>query len=326
FYRKNGKIEKYLQEIEICKKLIDLLPQLPSLEENIRRKSLLRSSVFSARIEGNRLTVEDFHLSSFINPKDRKKKEIFNILAALGWIYSSSPQKLTQDLILKLHQMVMRELSPEAGHFRTEVSAIFNQAGVAIYITPPPNQISGLVHEFIRFTTLSQHPGPITAALSHFAFEKIHPFMDGNGRVGRLLSTYILKNTNYHLRGLISLEEFFDNRKETYYDLLAQKSLDITDFVEFFLEGLVSQANKLLEDIKKSDRESPQDNLLPRRREILEIIKDHHVVSFDFIRRRFTQVASSTLHYDLSKLLKGGFIRKLGNTNGVLYTTSAKKI
>lgn len=62
-----------------------------------------------------------------------------------------------------------------------------------------------------------------------------------------------------------------------------------------------------------------EDQLLPRRKEILETIKDHKLVSFDFLRRRFMRIAPSSLHYDLRQLAKKGFIRKLGVTRGVVY-------
>ena len=62
-----------------------------------------------------------------------------------------------------------------------------------------------------------------------------------------------------------------------------------------------------------------EDFLLPRRKEILEIIKDHRMISFDFIKRRFMAVPESTLHYDLKQLRSKGFIKKLGATRGVVY-------
>lgn len=67
-------------------------------------------------------------------------------------------------------------------------------------------------------------------------------------------------------------------------------------------------------------REMLEGCLLPRRKEILRIIKDHQMVSFDFIKRRFISVPESTLHYDLRQLIKQGFIKKLGSTRGTNYT------
>lgn len=323
FYKKTAIIEKYLQETEINKKIIDLLPKPPHVEENLRRKSLLKSSLFSARIEGNKLRLEDVQdIFPSKKIKDIAQIEIFNILKALGYLYSSqAPKKLTLSFLIDLHKLVLSGISPEAGNLRKESSAIFNQAGVAIYITPPPGQVPNLLKNLIGRINSSKEPGPVTAAMSHFSFEKIHPFLDGNGRIGRLLSTFILKNTGYGFRGLVSLEEYIEAKRQTYYDLLTLRKKDITEFIEFFLEGLSIQSQKAIDGLKNIPAETPEDTLLPRRREILEIIRDHKMVSFNFIRRRFVRIPDSTLHYDLKQLLKINLIKKLGSTKGVVYSS-----
>lgn len=320
-YIKTTKIQEFLHKLEVLRDIVDLLPTLPNVEENLRRKSLLKSSLFSARIEGNRLHFKDIqNINSNNSQTDIAKREIFNILKALRWLYSDRvPKKLSVKLILKLHKMVLLGIDPDAGHFRTEPSAIFNQAGIAIYLTPPPTHILPLTKKLIKKINSAKESTPVNAAVSHFAFEKIHPFLDGNGRVGRLLSTLILKNAGFSFRGLVSLEEYFENRRQQYYDFLSEKSRDITNFVEFFLEGLSTQAEKAIENVKNVKEELPEDRLLPRRQEILAILRDHKMVSFDFIKRRFAKIPESSLHYDLKKLIEGGFVKKLGTTRGVMY-------
>lgn len=246
--------------------------------------------------------------------------EVFNIGRALRFLYSPyCPKKLSPSLLLNLHRLVMQDIHPEAGFFRKEPSAIFNQAGIAIYITPPPNQIPILLNILLKKANTGKKPVPLKAALCHFAFEKIHPFLDGNGRVGRLVTAFVLKKGDFDFRGLVSFEEYLDDNREIYYQLLEEKGSDITHFGEFFLEGLVHQTEKVITEIKEFKEEKLEDTLLPRRREILEIIKDHQMVSFDFLRRRFIRIPESSLHYDLKKLLEGKFIKKLGSTRGVVY-------
>lgn len=325
-YKKNAKIENNLQQLEILKQALILVPSLPHVEQNLRRQSILKSSLFSARIEGNRLEISDISYESLKRkPETQAKLEIANINQALNFLYSAScPENLTKEFMLDLHRKVMQNISNSAGLFRKETSAIFNEAGVAIYLTPPPNEIPRLVEELIILVSRKKDLGPVTAAVSHFSFEKIHPFLDGNGRVGRIISTYLLKKAGFDFRSLLSLEEYLDNNRETYYYLLNNNGRDITKFVEFFLEGMLHQARKALESIKDYKEEKVEDTLLPRRREILEIIRDHNMVSFDFIRRRFISIPESTLHYDLNKLLEQKFIRKLGNTRGAMYVPSNK--
>jgi len=321
-YRKNSRIEKNLIKIEVTKRVIDLLPQLPHVEESLRRKSLLKSSLFSAKIEGNKLRIEEIQSIERTSAKNREKKEIFNILQALKWIHSrQAPKKINANLLLKLHSFVLQKLSTDAGRLRSEPSAIFNEAGVAIYMTPPPSELPELIDNLIVITKTREHAA-IKAAIAHFAFEKIHPFLDGNGRVGRLLGSYILKNAGYGFRGLVVLEEYLSDHREEYYDLLTIQNKDITDFVEFFTEAIALSAEKAVGELQTS-KEDSSDTLLPRRQEIISIIKDHKMVSFNFIKRRFQKVPDSSLHYDLKILINKGLIKKLGSTRGVLYSPRA---
>jgi len=293
---------------------------LPHIEASLRHQSLLKSSLFSARIEGNMLRVEEVVRPQRNVSRSIEKIEVFNILAALQWIHAGrAPKRLTVNTILRLHRFVLHGISSHAGRFRNEPSAIFNTAGVAIYMTPPPSEIRTLIQKLIIMTKTSKEHGVIQAAKSHFAFEKIHPFIDGNGRVGRLLSSLILKNAGYGFRGLVVLEEYLNDHREEYYDLLATVGKDITGFVSFFCETVAISSESAIEMLKKVKEEKPEDMLLPRRKEILEIIRDHKLISFDGIKRRFHAVPESSLHYDLAMLQKKKFIKKLGTTRGVLY-------
>lgn len=251
--------------------------------------------------------------------QNREKQEVYNILRALRWIDTNyAKEQLSEKLILTLHGMVMQKLSADSGKLRTEPSAIFNQAGIAIYMTPPPLEISKLLQELITMSGKKEHVG-IKAGKIHFAFEKIHPFIDGNGRVGRLISTFLVKSAGYDFRGLSVLEEYLNDNRDLYYSALSQTNPDITEFVEFFSAAIAESAERVIELLQNTKEERPEDTLLPRRREILEVIRDHENASFDFIHRRFFKVAKSSLHYDIKCLMQKGFIRKLGTTRGVLY-------
>ena len=308
-------IKRLLSEIKTLKTSIDLISQIIPTQKELQRRSLLKSSVFSARIEGNQL-----HLNNYSSSQGVEKLEIQNIYQALRWLYSTkSPKTLTKNLILSLHKKVLKDISASAGKIRTQASAIFNQAGVAIYLSPPPEKVNDLISQLIKNINQDSSPAPIKAATAHFAFEKIHPFMDGNGRVGRLLSTFILKHDNYDFHGLVSLEEYLDTNRQTYYDLLNNQTKDITPFIEFFLEGIKHQALKSISEIKKTVTTDQSFHLPPRRQEILDTIKDHQLLSFNSIKRRFMSIPDSTLHHDLKQLMKKGLIKKLGNTRGALY-------
>jgi len=208
----------------------------------------------------------------------------------------------------------------ELGNFRIEASAIFNSAGIAIYLPPPPRQIESLLIKLISYTNSSKEQFVlIRAILSHYIFEKIHPFLDGNGRVGRLLLQAVLAKGGYGMKGLLTVEEYLDKNRSEYYRSLEEPERDVTDYIEFMLEMISLSALEAKNLVLEKEKSEPEDYLLPRRAEILYIIKDQKLVSMDQIRRRFMGVNARTLRYDLKKLQDSGFIIKRGATKGVYY-------
>ena len=301
------RVNQLLIELEAIKLVFEAAPSHPHLELNLHRQSLLRSAVFSARVEG------------FPDTLSSPKKESQNLLSAYQHLYSEkAPQKLSLSLIRCLHRIVLRR-NTTAGNWRSQPWAIFNQSGAVVYLAPPAMAVPSLMDEYIEYLGgLSDHLAVI-ATLAQFIFEKIHPFADGNGRVGRLISSFLLEKSGYGFRGLAPFEEYIEEHRSSYYSHLEPAS-DCTGFIEFSLEALVFQLKKDVSQLTQREAELPEDSLLPRRREILDIIHDHPHCTFDFLRRRFSAVNVKTLHYDLAQLRKKGFISKHGQTKGVVYT------
>ena len=313
------KISEYLSRIESAKEVINSISIPPEIEINIRRRSTLRSSLFSARIEGNTLTLDDI---ARLPSKDQRQIEISNILKALNLISERPARDLTLKDLTQFHSIVMHGLieKQNLGNFRTESSAIFNAAGIAIYMPPPPRQISSLVNKLVAYiNSPKENFNPIRACLAHYVFEKIHPFLDGNGRVGRILLQAVLAKGGYGMKGLLAVEEKLDKQRASYYKDLESPERDVTDYLEFMLECIAISAHEAKDQVLEKQKVEAEDYLLPRRAEILRVIKDHGMVSFDQIRRRFLAINERTLRYDLKKLQDGGLIRKRGATNGAFY-------
>ncbi len=318
-YTLTPEISQLLSSIEASRAVIESIDIPKEVEMNIRRSSSLKSSLFSARIEGNTLTLDDI---SGRSGKDIEKIEIFNILKALNSISDKSSKRLTINDIKNYHKIVMKGLVGESGlgQFRKEVSAIFNSGGIAVYMPPPPSQVMSLTESLLKFVNSEKEQFvPIRACLAHYIFEKIHPFLDGNGRIGRLLIQVVLHKSGYGMKGLLPIEEYLDTHRSGYYEVLENKESDVTDYLEFMLRAIAHTADKARQQISMKKEFAPEDSLLPRRSEILNVIRDHKMVNFDQIRRRFMRVNERTLRYDLKKLTDAGYIKKLGNTKGVYY-------
>lgn len=300
-------IKQLLYDLDVLKAGYALHP-VPAMQVvNLRRASLLKSSLYSARIEGN--PSEDVDLGN---------RDIANLARAYEEL--SDRDEATIDWIENLHRTVMENISGGSGRLRAEDSAIFNMAGVAVYLTPAPQNIRNLLADLCAYVTAGRDPAPIRAGVTHIWFEKIHPFLDGNGRVGRLLSAYILKKGGYDFSGLVPFEQYLDEHRDDYYYFLKKDVQDVTEFVEFYLTALFSQAKISLTVAYESGKPDKYALLAPRRAEIMRLIEDHKIVTFDFLSRRFRAVPVRTLHYDLSQLIKAGLVQKMGATRGVSYT------
>lgn len=310
-----------MSSIEASREVIEKMPIPPEIEMNLRRLSTLKSSLFSARIEGNTLILDDLNK---IPAKDIKKIEISNILNAINWIYDRKGKSITTVNILNIHKITMKNLIgfDNLGRFRLNMEAIFNSAGIAIYMPPPPRLVIPLINELV---TYANNPGekliPIRAVLTHYSFEKIHPFLDGSGRVGRLITQLILSINGYGMRGILPLEEYLDNHRSEYYRMLEEPEKDCTDYIEFMLTAISEAANKTKILILEKQQPDTSDFLLPRRGEILKIIQGQKIITLDQIKRRFAKINERTLRYDLKKLQDQKLIKKLGTTRGVYYTT-----
>lgn len=320
-YSITPEILELIEKIDVNKSLLSSFNIQSEVKNKIQRTSLLKSSLFSARIEGNPLSMDDLEATS----DQRKKREVTNILKAIKYIEKriQTSKKITKKLILNLHKITMNDLA-SGGFFRKEPGAIFNTAGIAVYMSPPPSQINKLIDDMLDFANSDKEKFPlITAFISHLIFEKIHPFIDGNGRVGRLLILSILRSKNYDFGITIPFEEYLDSHREEYYHYLDIGLSQTNDYLCFVLEAFYKQTEKIKENIEMEKQKDKKTLFLPpRQEEIYNIIKDHKIVSLDFIKRRFLKIPSRTLRYDLKKMQDGGYIVKIGKTRGSFYTVA----
>ncbi len=305
------KIQSLLNILEGQKTALSLLSANKTMIENFRRSTITDASHFSVKIEGIEVDTE------------LGKLAVQNLEKVHTWLYSDFQGKLLDLSLLKTaHDMAFNNLRLDKGQFRTTQSAVFNSAGEAIYLTPNPHEIIPFLEYWLKQITYSSHHPAIQAIISMYQLEKIAPFTAGNGRICRIIFRLQLKESNFDFEGILKIESAFYENIGDYMRHLHSIDQDITGFVEYCLELLTSSAASALHSIASPihSKKNPI-SLLPRRQEILNTIKDHSPCNFDFIQRRFMAVPASTIRYDLLKLQKDGYIKKLGVTNGALYSS-----
>ncbi len=286
------------------------------------QKHLLKSSLFSARIEGNELELADLSHERD-SDQDLAHTEVWNILDAFKHIDSITPYtSITLEHIKELHAISMRDIAPDAGRFRREQNAIFNTAGVAVYVPPSPLRITPLLTELVTFCNSHQNHPLVDALLAHLVFEKIHPFIDGNGRVGRLLIHLLLRTRGYTKSTHIAFEQYLQNTQSNYYYYLEIGMRETDAYLQYMLGAITTHSIELQNT--SVDKTLLHSNLSARQQELWHIIKEHHAVSFDFLHRRFLRIPPRTLRYDLLQLQKKEYVEKIGNTKGALYQPKQK--
>ncbi len=316
-------IDSKISRIFVLSETLKHLPIPPELAQRVFHTQYLKSSLFSARIEGNALTLEEFENSKIQNSKS--KKEIANVMRTLT-LLPRWTEKLSLITLQEIHTIILDTVSSDAGKLRREQTAIFDAFGNAVYLTPDRETMDAMLDAFL--TTFNKIDTGKNALLSvaplHLFFEKIHPFIDGNGRVGRVLLHLLLARFEIAPKNVvIPIDQYFERQRDKYYFYLEQSNKTIEDFESFLLDSIIWGFEQVLDEIRDTklpEKEGKPLNLLPRRHEILEIIKDHPFCSLDLIARRFPTIPRRTLSFDVNDLLKKKLIVKNGTTRGVTYS------
>jgi len=251
-------------------------PLFNELSDNLEQISLVSAVYSTNTIEGATLsekeTEETISLSS-AQIQNENQQRVLNLKNAYNKIKtmsqnstptSKSTATITEKFIRELHETVCHNLSAPKnnlpGLYRKEIKGFHVRVGDenhgGVY-TPPQcrDDITKLVHHLADFANsqpLLALPALLRAPLIHYYFELIHPFQDGNGRVGRLIETYLLETGNYHYVSK-AMSAFYLKNIDKYYALFnecrksAQKKTPMpnTAFVEFFLEGMLHTINRL---------------------------------------------------------------------------------
>src|SRR5436305_161445 len=254
-------VVRSLLQVEAARAAIEHTPVPPGAAEELRRRARLRSTHFSTRIEGNRLTLAEaeeviqggrvrFH------GRERDVHEVRHYWHALlrveEWAAAGAP--LTEDRIRRLHGLVERGPRARPTPYREGQNAIRDAGtGLLVYLPPEardvPDLMAALVH-WVEGAAAEGLPVPVIAGLAHYQLVTIHPYYDGNGRTARLLATFLLHRGGYGLHGFFSLEEHHARDLAAYYNSLAthphhnyyegREEADLTPWLEYFLQTLAA--------------------------------------------------------------------------------------
>src|SRR5574341_43525 len=253
-------IARSLMEIEAARAVVEHTPLPPAVEAELRHRARVRSTHYSTRIEGNRLTLVEAERviegkAAEIRGRERDVAEVRNYWNALlrveEWAAKKAP--LTEDLIRRLHALVVKGTRARPTPYRDGQNAIRASASATIiYLPPEAKDVPAMMAALVGWVHRAEKeglPAPLVAGLVHYQFVTIHPYDDGNGRTARLLATFILHRGSYGLHGFFSLEEHHARDLAAYYNSLAapdphhnyyegRADADLTPWLEYFMRTL----------------------------------------------------------------------------------------
>jgi Fic family protein len=259
------KVNKALVEIERVRGFLDAVKLKDDWLADMQKKALILESHHSTHIEGTALSLEQ--AQNILEGKKLKginrddEKELLNYKKAMDFIakYIGIDDPIAEGIIRELHKVTVKGVRGEKadpGNYRKIQNYVVNSLTREIIYTPPgPLEVPHLMREFVDWINRVEDVSPVlTAGIAQFQFVHIHPFIDGNGRTARLLSTLILYKTGYDFKRLFSISEYYDKDRPGYYKAIQtvrNNDMDMTVWLEYFVTGLRSQMEEIQEKGKQ---------------------------------------------------------------------------
>ena len=214
----------------------------------LRRENRIKTIHSSLAIENNTLSLDQ--VTAIVNGKrvfgtPKEVQEVKNAFDAYEQLLSFNPYSVGD--LLKAHRTLMNELVREAGMFRSGGVGVFN-GDQLIHMAPPANLVPELMNNLLTWAENSKVHPLVKSCAFHYEFEFIHPFANGNGRMGRMWNTLLLYQWK-PIFAWLPIESLIRERQQAYYAALAQvdQTADATPFVEFLLSVIYDTLREIAE-------------------------------------------------------------------------------
>ncbi|MBI4973351.1 Fic family protein [Candidatus Roizmanbacteria bacterium] len=331
-----------ISKIEAAEEVIRHSPLLPLWEKQFKEDAIIRSAYHGTHIEGNMLKqdeAKDVLLGKDVLGRPRDIQEIINYRKVIELIDEEAQKKIdkiTEQLIKKLHRTITSKILnlEQTGEYRLKQVVIRNSSNGEITFKPPtPMEVPFLMREFVYWINKENadeiHP-VLRAGIVHHELVRIHPFIDGNGRVARVLASLILLLGGYDIRRFFSLEEYYDRDAVVYYEHLGKATAgDLTSWLEYFTYGAAIEFTKtkekilkLSKDVKLKERMGGKQIFLTERQiKIIEYIQEVGYLQNKSFSTLFADISEDSVLRDVQDLIKKGIIKKVGSTKSARYVT-----
>ena len=334
-----------LAEIERARGFLEGAALAEAWVEAMRAEAFVREAHHTTHIEGTRLTLAD--AAGVLAGRDvpgadpDDAREVLNYREAFAFVSAyfnnggrpGEARPISERLILEIHRRLVagvRGGSAAPGEYRRVQNYVIDATtGATLYTPPPSEDVPRLMAELVAWLNRSSGIHPvIVSGIAQFQLVHIHPFLDGNGRTSRLLSTLCLYRAGYDFKRLFTLSEYYDRDRTAFYGALQgvrRAQMDLTGWIEFFTNGLATQ----LAEVKQRGELAIRQDALARRHGLTERqtralghALRHGRITIGECQALIPEVSRRTLQRDLRVLVEKGLLRRRAGTNRLEYVVA----
>jgi Fic family protein len=331
-----NRITTGLTRIERARGFLEAATLSDAWVREMGRRALILEAHHTTHIEGTRLTLAqaeqllDGKALPEADPDD--VRELLNYKKAFEFVseYLEDSGPITGGLVREIHKRLVdgvRGGASAPGEYRRIQNYVVNSTtGVTVYTPPPAHDVPIMMAELVDWLNQEKEVHPVlVSGVSQFQFVHVHPFLDGNGRTSRLLSTLCLYRAGYDFKRLFTISEYYDQDRPAFYRAIQsvrENDMDMTGWLEYFVDGLTTQLAEVRERGEQAIRRDAlviEHRLSDRQAKALAHILEHGSLTIQGFEGLYPEVNRRSLQRDLKAMVDRGLIVPEGETHHLLY-------
>lgn len=335
-FRISNRVTAALTRIERARGFLDAAKLSEDWLARMRSRALLLEAHHTTHIEGTRLTLEQaerlFAGQAVPEADPEDSRELLNYRDAFAFVssYLNDGGPITEGLIREIHRRLVvgvRGGAAHPGEYRHVQNYVANsRTREIIYTPPPPLDVAPLIAELVAWLNAPTEIHAVLASgIAQFQLVHIHPFVDGNGRTSRLLSTLCLYRAGYDFKRLFSISEYYDRDRASFYAAIQgvrEQGMDLSGWLDYFVEGLAAQMDEVKERgerVIKADVITLKNRLNPRQRALVIYLMEQPEADLQAMHAISPEVPRRTLQRDLQQAVAKGVLLAFGATHQKRY-------
>ena len=335
-FRITNRITAGLTHIERARGFLEAATLSENWVREMGNRALVLEAHHTTHIEGTRLTLDQaerlWQGDSVPEADPDDARELLNYRKAFDFVseYLKSGDPITEGLVREIHKRLVEGVRGEAaapGEYRRIQNYVVNSVtGETIYTPPPAHDVPIMMAELVNYLNSETETHPVLmSGIAQFQLVHIHPFLDGNGRISRLLSTLCLYRAEYDFKRLFTISEYYDRDRAAFYRAIQgvrENDMDMTGWLEFFVEGLSTQLAEVRERGEQAIRRDvliKEHGLSDRQAKAIGHILEHVSLTIQDFERLCPEVHRRSLQRDLKNMVDNGLLITEGETHHLFY-------